>query len=74
MTMHRYGDSLWQRFLRWLMPADGLHAKPEETGELPVIEADYEEEREPWRSSQFTDTRYDMPAVPMVRPYYHKAA
>lgn len=74
MSSHRYGDSLWQRLLRWLMPANGLHASAMETGELPVYEDDCDKEPAPWRSSQFADTRYDLPPVPIARPYYNKAA
>lgn len=66
MLMHRYGDSLWGRFLRWLMPANGVHAKPEETGELPVYE-EYSRFPAPW----LRETNYDLP---LVRPYMDKAA
>ena len=45
--MHRKPETRWQRFLRWigrkLMPARGIHARPAETGELPVYVDEAEE-------------------------------
>jgi hypothetical protein len=38
MARHSNRRSLWDRFLRWLLPANGAHARAQETGELPVYE------------------------------------
>lgn len=87
MSRHANSESLWVRFLRWLMPANGLHAKASETGELPVYEDD-DAESYPvtcangcpegylgWHKFSCDEARPRETRydLPIVRPYMNKA-
>ena len=83
--MHRRPKkSRWQRFLRCLMPAQGAHARADETGELPVLGKDSPSRREPPPDPRATRADYsiehyyrnNIPAPrqpPRARPYVKAA-
>ena len=84
--MPKYRESLWAKILRFLMPADGTHAHPEEksrTGEQPVLPDDYDEgdliydEEATVNYYRHRETRMDLPVLdpltPLTRPYLKAA-